>query len=272
MVRPPSIDSNGMKKGAWSEDEDQKLRSYIQRYGHWNWRLLPKYAGLKRCGKSCRLRWVNYLKPGVKRGHFSKEERQIVIKLHDELGNKWSAIAEKLPGRTDNEIKNFWHTRVERRRKPNHSAKPINTLSYAEKTDSSEATSLSTSHDLTPPFDDASLSTNSSQDELEPMLWEMLKADAAKNEGLAAHVFNEEVLEFDYPELRYSELSCSGSSYGSGLNSWAVEDEACGSFWNESESETSSYSYANPAVEEEGLLLGYDPLLQYFDYETSLFW
>ncbi|XP_047939646.1 transcription factor MYB10-like [Salvia hispanica] len=263
MVRPPSIDSNGMKKGAWSEDEDEKLRSYIQRYGHWNWRLLPKYAGLKRCGKSCRLRWVNYLKPGVKRGNFSKEERQIVIKLHAELGNKWSAIAEKLPGRTDNEIKNFWHTRVERRRKPNHSAKPINnTISFTEKTDSSEATSLSTSQDLSLPFDDASFSTNSSQEELDLMLSEMLKDDVAQNEGLAAHVFNEEVLEFDYPELRYSELSCSGSSYGS--------------FWNESsnsESESSSYSYnANPPVEEEGLLLTYDPLLQYFDYETSLFW
>lgn len=45
MVRPPSFDSNGMKKGAWSEDEDNKLRAYIMRYGHWNWRLLPKYAG-----------------------------------------------------------------------------------------------------------------------------------------------------------------------------------------------------------------------------------
>ncbi|XP_047940913.1 transcription factor MYB10-like [Salvia hispanica] len=121
MVRSPCFDSNGMKKGAWSEEEDDKLRAFILSHGHWNWRLLPKYAGLKRCGKSCRLRWVNHLKPGVKRGNFSKEEEDLVIKLHDQIGNKWSAIAAELPGRTDNDIKNFWNTRVARRKRPNPS-------------------------------------------------------------------------------------------------------------------------------------------------------
>ncbi|KAL1555573.1 transcription factor MYB10-like isoform X1 [Salvia divinorum] len=242
MVRPPSIDSNGMKKGAWSEDEDEKLKTYVEKYGHSNWRLLPRHAGLKRCGKSCRLRWVNYLKPGLKRGNFSKEEQQLVVELHAELGNKWSAIAVKLPGRTDNEIKNFWHTRVEKRHKPNHASQTatnpiINTHSVIEKTDSSdEATSLS---------------TNSSQDDLDSLLSSILEADAALNE-------------------------CFGASYVGGLSSWPVEDDARGSFWNEpsnasnSGSEASSYSYTTPVVE--GALLGYDSLLQCFDYETSLFW
>ncbi|KAL2496897.1 myb domain protein 14 [Forsythia ovata] len=122
MVKPSFVDKDGIKKGAWSEEEDYKLRVYIQRYGHWNWRLLPKYAGLTRSGKSCRLRWVNYLKPGVKRGNYCQVEVDLLMELHAKLGNKWSAIAEKFPGRTDNDIKNYWHTYVKKRNRRNEEA------------------------------------------------------------------------------------------------------------------------------------------------------
>ncbi|XP_042518771.1 transcription factor MYB4-like [Macadamia integrifolia] len=95
MGRTPSCERSGLKKGAWTQEEDKKLVDYIKRYGHWNWRELPKFAGLSRCGKSCRLRWMNYLRPNIKRGNYSREEEDIIIKMHRALGNKWAAIAEK---------------------------------------------------------------------------------------------------------------------------------------------------------------------------------
>ncbi|CAL0303700.1 unnamed protein product [Lupinus luteus] len=113
--RSTCCDKNQVKRGPWSSEEDLKLITFIQNYGHDNWRALPKKAGLMRCGKSCRLRWVNYLKPGLKRGKFTKEEVETIIKLQEALGNKWSRIASHLPGRTDNEIKNVWNTHLKKR-------------------------------------------------------------------------------------------------------------------------------------------------------------
>lgn len=115
MGRSPCCEKNGLKKGPWTAEEDQKLIEYIQKNGYGNWRTLPKNAGLQRCGKSCRLRWTNYLRPDIKRGRFSFEEEETIIQLHSVLGNKWSAIAARLPGRTDNEIKNYWNTHIRKR-------------------------------------------------------------------------------------------------------------------------------------------------------------
>ncbi|XP_047331272.1 transcription factor MYB58 [Impatiens glandulifera] len=113
--RAPCCDKTKVKTGAWSPEEDFRLVSFIHKHGHPNWRALPSQAGLLRCGKSCRLRWINYLRPTVKRGNFTQEEEEIVIKLHQSLGNKWSKIASCLPGRTDNEIKNIWNTHLKKK-------------------------------------------------------------------------------------------------------------------------------------------------------------
>ncbi|XP_011625232.1 myb-related protein 306 [Amborella trichopoda] len=115
MGRAPCCDKQGLKKGPWTPEEDQILVQYINTHGHGSWRSLPKLAGLLRCGKSCRLRWTNYLRPDIKRGPFTPEEEKTIIQLHGLLGNRWSSIASQLPGRTDNEIKNFWNTHLKKR-------------------------------------------------------------------------------------------------------------------------------------------------------------
>ncbi|KAL3654246.1 hypothetical protein CASFOL_003927 [Castilleja foliolosa] len=115
MGRSPCCDKVGLKKGPWTPDEDHKLLTFIQHHGHGSWRALPPKAGLQRCGKSCRLRWTNYLRPDIKRGEFTLQEQQSIIQLHALLGNRWSAIASHLPKRTDNEIKNYWNTHLKKR-------------------------------------------------------------------------------------------------------------------------------------------------------------
>ncbi|GAB4844803.1 hypothetical protein Ancab_038191 [Ancistrocladus abbreviatus] len=115
MGRSPCCEKAHTNKGAWTKEEDQRLIDYIRVHGEGCWRSLPKAAGLLRCGKSCRLRWINYLRPDLKRGNFTEEEDELIIKLHSLLGNKWSLIAGRLPGRTDNEIKNYWNTHIKRK-------------------------------------------------------------------------------------------------------------------------------------------------------------
>ncbi|XP_050369764.1 transcription factor MYB80 isoform X2 [Argentina anserina] len=115
MGRIPCCEKDNVKRGQWTPEEDNKLSSYIAQHGTRNWRLIPKNAGLQRCGKSCRLRWTNYLRPDLKHGQFSDAEEQTIVKLHSVVGNRWSLIAAQLPGRTDNDVKNHWNTKLKKK-------------------------------------------------------------------------------------------------------------------------------------------------------------
>ncbi|WVZ19456.1 hypothetical protein V8G54_006778 [Vigna mungo] len=131
MGRPPCCDKIGIKKGPWTPEEDIILVSYIQEHGPGNWRLVPSNTGLMRCSKSCRLRWTNYLRPGIKRGNFTDHEEKMIIHLQALLGNRYclfdslkvgflSAMngkASYLPQRTDNDIKNYWNTHLKKKLK-----------------------------------------------------------------------------------------------------------------------------------------------------------
>ncbi|XP_074582676.1 transcription factor MYB60-like [Curcuma longa] len=115
MGRSLCCEKVGIKKGPWTPEEDIILVSYIQKHGPGNWRSVPTNTGLMRCSKSCRLRWTNYLRPGIKRGNFTPREEGLIIHLQSMLGNKWAAIASYLPQRTDNDIKNYWNTRLKKK-------------------------------------------------------------------------------------------------------------------------------------------------------------
>ncbi|KAL5747712.1 hypothetical protein ACOSQ2_025009 [Xanthoceras sorbifolium] len=115
MGRAPCCSKVGLNRGSWTDKEDALLTNYIQHHGEGHWRHLPKNAGLLRCEKSCRLKWMNYLRAGIKRGNFSPEEDDLIIRLHKLIGNRWCLIAKRLPGRTDNEIRNYWNSHLGKR-------------------------------------------------------------------------------------------------------------------------------------------------------------
>ncbi|KAL3624187.1 Transcription factor myb35 [Castilleja foliolosa] len=115
MGRPPCCDKANVKRGPWTPEEDAKILAYVASHGIGNWTVVPQKAGLNRCGKSCRLRWTNYLRPDLKHDNFTPEEEECILELHRTVGSRWSLIAKRLPGRTDNDVKNYWNTKLKKK-------------------------------------------------------------------------------------------------------------------------------------------------------------
>ncbi|CAK8538123.1 unnamed protein product [Lathyrus sativus] len=169
--------SKGMRKGAWTYEEDKLLKACIEKYGEGKWHLVPQRTGLNRCRKSCRLRWLNYLNPAVNRECFSVDEVDMILRLHKLLGNRWALIAGRLPGRTANDVKNYWHTHLHKKEKekPNGTKKPHEIIKPQPWTFSSHSPWLNGKHIAKPIMEvsteDASVAKDS---DIDTMWWENL--------------------------------------------------------------------------------------------------
>ncbi|EMS50213.1 Transcription factor RAX2 [Triticum urartu] len=219
MGRSPCCDRRSVKRGAWSREEDAILTGFVQRFANaGNWMTLPHKAGLNRCGKSCRLRWLNYLRPALRHGQFTDEEDSLILSLYADIGSKWSVIAAKLPGRTDNDVKNHWNTKLKKRHLLAMAPSPT---PPTPATDSPSASDADESSLPPPPLDEEALATVDDGGELKHRSEELY----AELMGL----IQQQPMTGDVRSSSSSSLSSTptagASSAGVSSAAWSVDDE-----------------------------------------------
>ncbi|XP_062199621.1 transcription factor RAX2-like [Phragmites australis] len=214
MGRPPCCDKASVKKGPWSPEEDRKLKEYIHKHGTGgNWIALPHKAGLKRCGKSCRLRWLNYLRPNIKHGGFSDDEDRIICNLFATIGSRWSIIAAQLPGRTDNDIKNYWNTKLKKKLIMGFQQQPLPATHHHDRSNKHQQI-----------FFPAASSSAAAPAEAPPLLLQHLSASphyslqhATSSNNSKKYCSTSELLEFGGNGEQQMSSSCSDNGGGLGL-------------------------------------------------------
>ncbi|KAJ9152792.1 hypothetical protein P3X46_026313 [Hevea brasiliensis] len=251
MGRQPCCDKIGLKRGPWTIEEDHKLMNFILNNGIHCWRMVPKLAGLLRCGKSCRLRWINYLRPDLKRGSFTEMEENQIIQLHSRLGNRWSKIASHFPGRTDNEIKNHWNTRIKKKLKQ-LGLDPVTHKPIEQK---EMGTSSGVNNETIPEYNSSTgreenVEVKSQDDQAKSEL--IIKKDEEKRSGKDETVSMDETSDL----LSNYEMLCGSMDLGS----WT----------NQLETNTTTYSSSLSADESNNPSIGESPSVQ--DMDSILSW
>lgn len=116
-------------RNAWTSEEDFALVSLVEKHGTNNWKLIAKkmiseFSITRRTGKQSRERWYNHLSPNVDKKPWTQEEDDLIFELYKAHGKSWKTISDKMPGRTDNSIKNRFYSSLRRKLRKFNKTRP----------------------------------------------------------------------------------------------------------------------------------------------------
>ena len=114
------------RRGPWSQSEDQMLMALVARQGASNWVRISSCIQ-SRSPKQCRERYHQNLKPNLNHAPITEAEGRQIEEMVKTMGKRWAEIARRLPGRSDNAVKNWWNGGMNRRKRANGRVREFNT-------------------------------------------------------------------------------------------------------------------------------------------------